>query len=356
MEALVLGNQYETLAILDTFESLIWTDRYIGYGDFEVYFPAQNSAIKEMLVKGNYLSIKGSDRYMIVQDIKIKTDEENGDHITVSGHSLESILSRRIIWGQTVLTGNFQDGIKKLLTENVISPTNTARAIPNFTFKASTDTAITALTVDAQFFGDNLYDSILKLCTARDIGFKVLPSGDGGFEFSLYTGADRSYTQDVLPHIVFSPNFDNLLTSDYSYSDDTFKNAAMAAGEGDGSARKLAEATLGSNVTGLNRYEMFVDASDISQKVETVTLPDDVYLAQLSEKGRQALSDTSVKETFEATVDFKHQYVYGSDFFIGDIVQIQNEYGMESRVRMSELIQSQDNNGEAVTPTFATIT
>ena len=39
MEALILDKSYATTAVLDKFESFIWTDRFRGYGDFEIYMP-----------------------------------------------------------------------------------------------------------------------------------------------------------------------------------------------------------------------------------------------------------------------------------------------------------------------------
>lgn len=47
---------------------------------------------------------------------------------------------------------------------------------------------------------------------------------------------------------------------------------------------------------------------------------------------------------------------YGEDFFNGDIVQIANEYGHETQARILEIVQSEDENGFSVYPTFKTIT
>ena len=176
MEAWILDQNATSLAVLDTFQSFIWTDRYRGYGDFEIYMPAETSALS-YLKEGNYLVTKDSDRMMIIEDIQVDTDAENRNHLTVTGRSLESILCRRVIWGYKVLNGNFQDAIRTLLNENVIAPSNSKRKIPNFVFRASTDTRITGLTVDTQFLGENLYDAILSLCEEKEIGFRVLPDG-----------------------------------------------------------------------------------------------------------------------------------------------------------------------------------
>ena len=51
----------------------------------------------------------------------------------------------------------------------------------------------------------------------------------------------------------------------------------------------------------------------------------------------------------------KSMYKYGEDFFIGDIVQIANEYGHEGRAYISELVISQNEDGVSIYPTFQTI-
>lgn len=166
MELIVLDTSLKMLSVLDTFESLIWTERYSAYGDFEVY-TSINDSVLEILKDDYYLWLKESDQTMIVEDRKIESDAENGNHFTVTGRSLESILERRIIWKQTILSGNFQNGIKKLLDENIINPSDASRKVEGLIFEASTDPAITALTVDAQFTGDNLYDAIKSYAILR---------------------------------------------------------------------------------------------------------------------------------------------------------------------------------------------
>ena len=356
MEALILDGQYDTLAVLDTFTSFIWTDRYQGYGDFQVVMPVDLD-ILEFLKQDNYLSLPKSDRYMIVENIETQTDVESGNTLTVTGRSLESILERRVIAAYTVLAGSLQGGIQRLLNENAINPSNPNRKIPGLTFRASADPAITALTVDAQYLGENLYDTILDLCKDHDIGFRILPQGPGGFVFELYAGKDRSYDQNSLPPVVFSPSFENLLTSNYLESKKALKTAAIVAGEGEGAARKIAEAVDNSGGgSGLDRREVFVNAGDVSSSDGSEEgMPEATYLAQLRTKGSEALADTKVAQAFEGEIDASLQFVYGKDFFIGDVVQIKNEYGMEAKSRVSELVLSQEAEGEAVYPTFVSM-
>lgn len=322
MELIVLDTSLKMLSVLDTFESLIWTERYSAYGDFEVY-TSINDSILEILKDDYYLWLKESDQTMIVEDRKIESDAENGNHFTVTGRSLESILERRIIWKQTILSGNFQNGIKKLLDENIINPSDASRKVERLIFEASTDPAITGLTVDAQFTGDNLYDAIKKLCDSKNIGFRIKLSDDNKFVFKLYAGADRSYDQFTNPYVIFSPKFENVINTNYLESKKTLKTVTLVAGEGEGADRKTTTVACSSGAgTGLNRRELYTDARDVSSTVDNETLTDAEYKAQLSQRGLENLAENIATKSFEGKVETTRMYRYGEDFFLGDMVQM----------------------------------
>lgn len=351
MDIFVLNTNFEPVAIVDTFESMIWTDRYNAYGDFELYLP-MDSDMLEYLKEDYYLWIKESDHCMIIEDISITSDVENGNYLTITGRSLESLLERRIVWGQKVLTGNLQDAIETLLNESIISPSITERKIDNFIFQESTDTKITGLTIDAQFTGDNLYSVVKSLCEENNIGFRILLNDTNQFVFSLYSGVDRSYAQTENPYVVFSPNFENIINSNYYSSKANLKNVTLVAGEGEGTSRKTA--IIGSE-SGINRRELFTDARDISSDTESGTLTDAEYTAKLEARGSKKLTEYTAKTAFEGKVEANQLFKYGEDFFIGDIVQIANEYGHEGAAYISELIISQNKEEISIYPTFEMI-
>mgnify|MGYP000763628708 FL=1 len=355
MELIVLDTSLKMLSVLDTFESLIWTERYSAYGDFEVY-TSINDSVLEILKDDYYLWLKESDQTMIVEDRKIESDAENGNHFTVTGRSLESILERRIIWKQTILSGNFQNGIKKLLDENIINPSDASRKIEGLIFEASTDPAITGLTVDVQFTGDNLYDAIKKLCDSKNVGFRIKLSDDNKFVFKLYAGADRSYDQFTNPYVIFSPKFENVINTNYLESKKTLKTVTLVAGEGEGADRRTTTVACASGAgTGLNRRELYTDARDVSSTVDNETLTDAEYNAQLSQRGLENLAENIATKSFEGKVETMRMYRYGEDFFLGDMIQIVNEYGIEGKARVTEFIRSQSKEGLDSYPTFVTV-
>lgn len=349
---IILNENLEQILVLDEYKSLIWTERYSEYGDFELYIPMQER-ILDFVRHNNYIWHESEECLMIIESIKLVSDLEEGDYLVVTGRSLESILTRRIIWTQTVLSGNLQNGIKKLLNDSIIAPTDASRKIPNFTFKPSTDSTVTELTVSAQFTGDNLYEAIKKLCDNVSIGFKVTLTEDDKFQFELYNGADRSYSQFNNPFVVFSPTFENIINSNYLNDESSHKTVTLVAGEGEGLDRKTTTvAASGGAKSGLYRREMYTDARDITSEVDGEKLTDAQYIELLKNRGAEYLTEKQVNTAFEGQTETTKMFVYGEDFFKGDIVQVANAYGIEARARISEIVLSQTVDGIERYPTF----
>ena len=348
MEVLVLNTSFEVIYLLDSFESLIWTDRFNKYGDFEIYLPASKKML-EILKPDYYLFNKDSEHLMIIEDIRLQSDSEDGNHLTVSGRSLESIIGRRIIWDQTNLSGNFQNGIKTLINDAIINPSDESRKISNFLFVDSEDEDITSLELEAQYTGENLYNIVSENSIDKNIGFKIVLDDQNRFVFSFYTGEDRSFNQIENPFVVFSPNFENIINSDYKDIRTEYCNVTLVAGEGEGTERTT---TVVGTETGLTRREIFTDARDLSSNTDEGTLTPEQYEEKLQQRGKENLKEYKIDQTFEGEVDTTQMFLYKRDFFMGDIVELENEYGMQSRSRIVEIIFSQDEEGYSVYPTF----
>lgn len=387
MDALILNLEFQTQCIIDSFESFIWTDRYNTPGDFEIYMPVERSPL-EYIKRDYYLWIRSSDRLQVLEDITITTDAEDGDHVTVTGRTLESILDRRIVFTRTIISGNLQDGIQRLLNENAINPSDANRKIPYLRFIRNNDLRITKLTMEGNYLGETLLEVIESNCQANDLGFKIVYNEeDNTFDFSLYYGEDRSYIQEKNPWVVFSAAYDNLIGSNYFESYKNLKTAAVIAGsEDDAKGQEIVDIDSRPNMTGLNRREMFVYASDIERpetevnessirerlekrgksereissaiddaKAQAAALDRAKFRAQLEQRGREELSNTYITESFEGEIEAVRQYVYGRDFDIGDVVQVRNQYGKEASSRITEVTRSHDLSGESLYPTFTTL-
>lgn len=349
MDLQVLDTNFNVIAILDAYESFIWTDRYDECGDFELYTPLTND-ILGFIKAEYYIRNKKSEHVMIVESLEIKSDVDEGTRLTVTGRSLESILDRRIIWKTKTISDSLQNAVKTLLNECIISPEDGDRKIDNFIFEDTDDPAIAELSVEGQYTGDNLYDVIHTICDNAKIGFKITLNDSNQFVFKLYSGIDRSYDQLNNPYVVFSPSFENLANSNYVESISAMKNVALVGGEGEGTARVYA--TAGS-ASGLGRREMFTDANGVSSdNIGTASS----YSSLLVQKGNEELAENSMITSFEGEAETSITYKYGEDFFIGDIVQLANEYGHETKARVVEMVMSEDTSSVSAYPTFETIT
>lgn len=352
MNIYIMDKNFEIISVIDAFKSFIWTDRYNAYGDCEIYTFVNLDILADAQLD-NYLWMEGSERLMFIDERRIESDVESGAYLTIVGKSLEKILDRRIVWNQTILKGNLQSAIQKLLNENVINPSISGRKIDNFIFEASTDPRITTLTIDRQYTGTNLYDAINGLCAEQNIGFKVILNDNNQFVFSLYKGEDRSYDQEQNPFVVFSPEFENIINSNYLESNGLLKNVGLVAGEGEGADRRTVTIGTGS---GLNRREDFIDARDVSSSLEDgETMSDSEYRNQLSQRGKERIAESKFVQTFEGAVETTQTFVYGTDFFLGDVVQLANEYKIEASARIEEIIFSFGNDGNTIVPTFSVI-
>lgn len=375
------------MCIVDSFESFIWTDRYNSPGDFELYFPV-DSIITPYIQENYYVWQKHSDRLMIIEEINITTDPENGAHMTVSGRSLESLLERRVVAYRTIISGRLQNAIDQLLSENVINPSDSVRQIPGIRFIYNLSSKVLDLECDLNLLGENLLDVVQDLCEVNDLGFKITYNEENAsFDFMLYYGEDRSYTQEKNPWVVFSPGFDNLLSSNYYTSSKDLRTAAVVGGDANYErGQEVIDVDNMPTLSGMDRREMFVDASDIELPNPTVNEESirerlekrgkteqeiqeainqalaeateqtaQVYRDQLYQRGLEELHKTYITQAFEGEIEASRQYIYDRDFFIGDVVQVRDSYGKEASSRITEVVRCHDLNGEIMTPTFTTL-
>ena len=345
MDIYVLNTSFVKLGIIDYCRSIIWTTRYCDAGDFELYLPATKEAFELLQIDNLIMRADKPDKLMIIKSVELTTDTEDGNYLTITGPSIESYIAKRIVWSQTNLSGLVTNCITTLLNENLIDPTISDRKINNIAIGNYCDCNIS---IKKQITGDNLLDAIIEILSTYKYGFDVTLEDDT-LLFNIYEGTDRSYDQSENPYVTFSPEFDNVLNSDYQADTSEYKNIAKVAGEGQGAARKT---YVVGNAKGLDRDEIYVDARDISSDTEDGTLTPSEYNALLAEKGNEALADMVAYESYEAEIEPRTNHIFNQDYFLGDVVNLINDYGITITVRITEIIESWDENGYSCIPTF----
>lgn len=362
MEIYVLDSKLRPEYVIDKFHSLIWTERFYEAGDFELKMPADEEDLSHLHL-GGYLSIRQSERFMIIEKIEILTDIDSGNSFTITGRSAESVLDRRVIAkGILELDISYRECLRRILTENIFTTVSGRVLSPriiagnlNGSSKLGTEK------MDAAYYGENVYDETVNLLKQGESGMRMewveQPSNDAGgyFRFVIYGGADRSYNQSTNPYVVFSPKYDNLLNTSYVESDIQQKTCVYLYQDmGEEADPKILVYNPNDKV-GYSRREMYLETHVDKEDEEGNAYTDAQIEAFMIQEAKNALADIEREEMFDGELEAGQQFVYGEDFYLGDIVQIINEYGREACARVEEVVRSWDVDGFHLIPTFVAI-
>lgn len=335
------------IGIVESPTSAIWTRRYQKPNDFELYFPASEEALA-LITDDCYITRDDRPEVMIVEHVEILTSEEDGDYLLIAGRGAESVMGRRIVLYQTRLSGRVDAAVRRLVVENAVNPSDADRRLP--ILMPSQDVAAAA--ISAQYTGTNLLEAVEEICKAYGIGFRAVADNYSVITpiIELVMGTDRSEGQTAASPVIFSPEYENLLSSSYVLDTTNYKNVAIVAGEGEGTARK--RATYGS-AAGMHRRELYVDARDMSTNNGEINDAD--YTAQMVARGAEKIAEHAIVESFDGEIDTSNTYALDDDYTCGDIVTVINEYGIRKNVRITAIMESWDETGYAAVPTYENV-
>lgn len=83
-----------------------------------------------------------------------------------------------------------------------------------------------------------------------------------------------------------------------------------------------------------------------------VYLYDIVYFSLLQSRGIDKLSEFGVRQEFEGVALPQITFIYNRDYFLGDIVRVENQFGIGTTARIAEVTETFDENGHNVAPKF----
>lgn len=318
---------------------------YYGVGSFEVYTRATKTALAA-LKNGNYITIPNKPFIWVIDTIEPTYDAARGYMISARGRQAKSILEKRIINKQTQLPKDLTTAVFYLIRKHAGEEADAARKIEGL---AELSSVIVRPITETQVSYSNLLDYTEKLVRAYEVGADLTITDAATFRYNLYEGLDRSDA------VIFSQTFDNLLSSAYTRSTAAARSYILIGGEGEGSARIVAEYDTAPTARGIDRAEMFVDAKDISSKYtdangeeQQLDLTDAATLAKykgwLIARGETAAAEHTVVETFEGEIDTQHTpYKFGEDYFLGDRVRVQDDFlGVYITPRILKFTMRQD--------------
>lgn len=194
--------------------------------------------------------------------------------------------------------------------------------------------------ISVQLRGENLGEWMEEICTENHIGW-YMDLTESTMYFKFKEG------QDVSEYVIFSPEFDNLVSSSYKKSWETYRNAALVGGEGEGLEQKVENIGTSSS---FNRYEEYINGSEVSTNDGEIS--DAYYRRMLKQYGQTAIIPLKNKESIEADIDTDGVFKIGEDFDLGDIVKVEEDHGISSTVKLVEIIYSDESSGTKTTGVF----
>lgn len=346
----VYSPSLELLGILETYDSVIIEEWAFEAGSFSLE-SVINEETKRLLVADNIIWLEG-DTAGIIEYIQMNVSE-SGYTLSVKGSLLTGILGRRILWGLYNLSGSPPKIMYDVVTDCAISPTKgdtEARKIPGLVLDG--DPPADSRSIRKQSTGSGLLEFLNEIGQANQVAYGVrFDPSTPQMEFWARLGVNRTIEQSDVDPVLYSTELDDVLSSEYSYDASEYKNFALVAGEGEGSARKQITVSDidGSLLTGFNRRELFVDARDLQKDADPDDpMTDDEYEEALQSRGKEKLSDAQLVQSFSATVrTLDPTYEYGKDFFLGDTITVTDErLGISVSAIVEGVEKSLSKNGE----------
>lgn len=343
MEIYVLDKELNMLGILDNYFSLRWIRRYSKHGEFEIHCTLNNNNLS-LLNKHNVIFKSDDLEGGYIEYRNISQDEEGKEVLVVRGKFLTGYMNRRIIWNLENLNSTSEVAIRSLLNNHLITCIDVGRQMPLMTLESLRGLSPT---IDIQISYKNLLDQVEDIALTSEIGIRALLDIQNKLiKFDIYEGLDRTQGQAINPRVIFSREFENVLSQEYTDSLNNYKNVALVGGQGEGALREFA--TVGDK-TGLDRFEMFVDAKDLQKE----TMTDLEYKAKLETRGNTKLAENAEVISFDSRINLNSNLTYKVDFDLGDKVTcISKKWGVTIDRRITEVEEIYEEDGFNVNVVF----
>ena len=376
---------------VDEFVSAIWTERYSKHGDTQLVLPATAENIDKLAV-GTYLALRGPKEVM-----KLETQSIENGLLTVVGNTLdEAVLGERFIWapnpeystGEDVTTriADYTDLTRKpgefishLVDRFVINTIAFGAAwLPATLDWAKEEIAeLTLGAIDASGTVQRLtaptgplYPALEQLAEQHKVGISLYlhdADAETGFQlkFRTYQGLDRTSDQEVNELVRLTPELDGISDIKEVRSIAQFKNVVYVYYKGEVTKHLLFPDEP--EPEGLDRRVLVTDAQGepVGRKVTSwgggggYYQQEVVGATEIAAFREQNAKDALANHNYIRSIDGKtspiSDYRFGTDYFLGDLIELEGLTGAVSKARITEYIRSQDKTGEKAYPTISVV-
>lgn len=362
---------FEQGTILKDLKSIMWVERYLDAGEFEIIADA-SSNLRNTLPIGSFISHVDTTEVMVVENHEITSEGSSDSEIKITGRSFETLLENRVIganqsWasnGQAVsvytLASGFVWNQAKALIEDHTLQTSLVNVTDSFrNVGIIVDPAVVFVTgdpaaIDRPLKKSEVYPALLEILNLANLGIKsvrpgswsILPTNQStNLALVIHRGSDKT------KNVTFSYSSGEVLNAEYFWSTRKSKNAALVSG-------KWLETMVYGPETYYDRRVMFIDGSNIDDSYSALpTGTTRTNIIQLmTTMGQQALASQNEFSISKVEISKSGtRYKYRTDYNVGDLVSVEGNYNSTATKRVIEYVEIEDETGETSYPTLAEI-
>src|SRR3954465_9059944 len=344
MDLYTLDENFLRRDVVDNFQSIVWTERYTkARGLHLVVAPSRENIVK--LPESTFLGLEGTKEVMQIENALIE-----GGKLKLTGPSITQFLDSRVIRYSSNHADRYYNITQKpglamgfVVNDMVVagSPYTTSSAygvdgprqvIPNLGVSDMTDCGVAV--APASPYGP-MFTALQQLAETYQIGFQMYleSSSPAGYFllFRTYVGKDRTSGQSVNDVVRLSPNVDSLTNLKELRSIARYKNVAYAFAPSNPVAGVTQSGVAyadneAATAMGFNRRTLLVFADDLT--TDKVGGSATVLLQVLNQRAKDALANNNYVKTVDGEVVPQAQFKYGTDYGLGDIVELQSFSGI----------------------------
>lgn len=355
MEVYILNEALQREVVVDRFESLVWAERYYKPGDFELTLQS-TATYRNLFPLDTKLIVNNSTRVMMVDTVEDTVSDDGETLLKVSGRSIEAVLEGKTTFNAALppmvpqswkINGHPHEIIYEIMEYSSglygksFFQTGSFYPADTIPYPDSNTSVVVPVT--------SLYKVILEIAEVYGLGIRLVRNPENAkIYFNVYTGIDRSSAQSTSTPVIFDPQLNNILNSSYLQSRRGSTKFAHVTNSVTG-----AQLVYGDDVdwTTASANWFTWQGSVVDTESMNLNPSDPGYWPTLTTLGLEEIAKHRQVDILDGDVP-SNAYTYGSDYNLGDIVDMRNKEGFTNRVRIIEQILSDGPEGEKSYPTF----
>lgn len=390
------------ISILEGWDSLIWTERYLEAGEFELHTYDIQNTLNALLIDDVHqvslsitvaspplVTLRDSNVVMIVESHHITTDDNGVRVLITKGRSLDSFLEQRLFPGtvadqpytvkhtytaMAILEAVLWEAFRNTNSLSALTTTQPVESPFNHIYPSEVSHSTTGLTWPSQSWQINpdymdptvrswqqryklgirtirppiASASIVDIDVNTGTITRTVTSNVNALLFDVYDYTVRTKDQSVVTPVIFSEAQGHLESPEYLITNKLWKNTGHWANS---------SAVSGAVVDEFDFPSGSVDWDGLTMRI--LWHPDD-HAYNNATNGNNKLSDQVTNELVKTRRNFfisgrvssTTPYKYNVDYFLGDRVTVVGSYGIIKNVRVTEYVRTQDKDGEQGYPTL----